>query len=961
MKILVRLVLLAGAVAVFALLLRTTYSDVRARTIADLNTQQMIIAKQVSIGIRNYFEHYHHVLSFLADSPSVLRSTAVGLRTLRDYYKYNRNEIKAVTRVGPDGKIVHTVPFNPQAIGADISSQEHVQAIMTNHKPVVSDVFKAVQGYRAVAYHVPVFDDDKFEGTLAVLIPFEILAKKFLTDIRIGTSGYAWVISRKGIELFCPESGHVGHSAPGKLRNYPAVSSMLKNMMAGRTGVATTRGHLEGDSGEVVMHGAYCPISMENNFWSIAVISSEDEILETLVGFRNKLIWLMVIILISGLAYSYFLIKSWVVMREEENRVLTERALARSEENYRQLIQSVNSIILRLDTQGRITFLNDFALRLFGYSAQELLGRNIVGTIVPETESSGRDLRQMIKDLLADPEKYAFNENENLRRNGERIWVSWTNRAVFGDSGELIELLAVGNDVSERRQAEERLRVSESLFRGLVENLPFPVAIGTIDRRTEYLNPRFVKVFGYEIEEIPDQASWRKKLFPDPVYRRAIDEEMAKWVASGTQTTAFERVMTDKNGVQHEAVIHVINLVDRFYNIIEDLTDRRKIERMLRHSQKMEAVGTLSSGIAHDFNNILQAISGNVQLLSGIRGLSGKGRKYAAEIDEAAHRASEMVQRLLTFSRKVEPDLKALDLGVEISRGLSLLTRTIPKMIRVETDLAADLRPINADANQLNQVLMNLATNARDAMPNGGRLVIRARNVSLPTLTIDGQARLEPGDYVVLEVEDTGSGIDENLTKQIFDPFFTTKLVGQGTGLGLSIVYGILAEHQAQITCASQLGQGTTFTIYFPALDGDEQPDHRSAAGPREKATAQGTETILVVDDEEAILELAREVLERFGYLTMTAASGEEALDKFTAAEGSIDLIIMDLGMPGMGGLACLKRLRELDPEVRVVIASGYAMTQQANLALEAGAVDFVNKPYRLNEMVEKIRSILDQ
>ena len=401
--------------------------------------------------------------------------------------------------------------------------------------------------------------------------------------------------------------------------------------------------------------------------------------------------------------------------------------------------------------------------------------------------------------------------------------------------------------------------------------------------------------------------------------------------------------------------------------IFTDISERKRSEQeraslqtQLQHSQKMEAVGTLASGIAHDFNNILQAISGFVQLLLKKNRIDPDSGKYLLEIDQAVERASDLVQRLLTFSRKVEPELKPTNLNQVVIRTIRLLERTIPKMIKIETGLAENLKIISADPNQLERVLVNLATNARDAMPVEGTLAIETANMTL----LEGDRALQPeisaGEYVLLKVTDTGHGMPSGTVERIYEPFFTTKGVGQGTGLGLSAVYGIVKSHGGVIVCDSQPGKGTAFSIYFPASPLQDILRATAASGVEEEEV-RGQETILLVDDEKAILEAARDVLEEMGFTIMTAGSGEEAVALFQENRDRFDLVILDLGMPGMGGQRCLEELLRIEPGLKVIIASGYSADGQSRAALAAGAKGFISKPYRLSDLLKMVRDVLNE
>ncbi|MBI4797503.1 MAG: response regulator [Desulfarculus sp.] len=390
----------------------------------------------------------------------------------------------------------------------------------------------------------------------------------------------------------------------------------------------------------------------------------------------------------------------------------------------------------------------------------------------------------------------------------------------------------------------------------------------------------------------------------------------------------------------------------------EAQAEQARLRERLEHAQRMEVVGTLAGGISHDFNNMLQAVSGYAQIMLLRAGLDQEQEKYLHSILEACRRASELVNQLLTFSRRTEPRTQAVDLNREVRQVARVLERTIPRMIGIETSLSPDLRPINADPTQIEQVLMNLGNNARDAMPQGGILRFETCNVYLDERYSARQVGVKAGHYALLKVSDTGSGIPREVLPRIFEPFFTTKALGEGTGLGLSTVYGIVKAHQGHITCYSQTGQGTIFKVYLPAAEGEVGEGQALPPGPRE--LPGGQETVLLVDDEPALLEIAREMLQQFGYWVLTAMSGEEALDICRQHGRQIDLVIMDLGMPGMGGRACLRELRLLDPDLPVIISTGYSTNGQEEDVRRAGAAGFLPKPYQMLELLTAVSQVLD-
>ena len=469
-------------------------------------------------------------------------------------------------------------------------------------------------------------------------------------------------------------------------------------------------------------------------------------------------------------------------------------------------------------------------------------------------------------------------------------------------------------------------------------------------------NPSFCELFGYTREEMIGKDI--RELYLDPADRPRFQKEIEKKGFVKDYEVKFRK----RDGTEVDCLLTSSvhfgkdGSIAGYRGIVRDLTARKALQRQLLQAQKMEAVGTLAGGIAHDFNNILQVVLGYSELVLADEDLPDRLRNDLGRVLLAGKNGADLVQRLLTFSRKTETKPLNLDLNQRIRQTQKFLERTIPKMIDIELILADDLARIHADPTQVDQVLMNLAVNARDAMPEGGKLVIETANVFLDEECGKALLGAKPGEYVLLSVSDTGHGMDKETLDHIFEPFYTTKEAGKGTGLGLAMVYGIVKQHGGYITCYSEPGEGTTFKIYFPVIEMEIDQDVTTTG----TMPAFGTETILLVDDEEFVRDLGKRILERSGYTVLTAANGKEALDLYRRERGKISLVILDLIMPEMGGKQCLEELLKIDPKARVLIASGFAANGQTKEAIETGARGFVDKPYNMKGMLQAVREVLD-
>ncbi len=396
------------------------------------------------------------------------------------------------------------------------------------------------------------------------------------------------------------------------------------------------------------------------------------------------------------------------------------------------------------------------------------------------------------------------------------------------------------------------------------------------------------------------------------------------------------------------------NLAEKNVSLDTALKELQSTQEQLIQAQKMESMGTLAGGIAHDFNNILSGILGYASLLKLNLDPSSPLYGYTKTIEQASIKASRLTQQLLTFSRGGSCRLQVININKVVESTLTILERTIPKSIRIEKSFAPNLWTVEADASQIEQVLLNLCINARDAMVRGGVLRIRTENFSSPGNSRKGLAK---GQYVRISVSDNGEGIPEEIQNKIFDPFFTTKGLDKGTGLGLAVAYGVIKNHKGQIAIQSTPGSGTTFDIYLP-MSGKAE---RLKGAVIEAEIPRGSETILLVDDEQVIRELGKEALEKQGYSVLVAESGQQAIEMYSSQKGAIELVILDIIMPGMDGLETCMRLREIDPCLKIFISSGYSHDESTYKYFCNQVDGFLQKPYKIDELARMVRQVLDK
>jgi two-component system cell cycle sensor histidine kinase/response regulator CckA len=654
--------------------------------------------------------------------------------------------------------------------------------------------------------------------------------------------------------------------------------------------------------------------------------------------------------------------------RDITERQMAEMALRRSETSLQAILRSTADGILAVSTENRVLFANERFVEMW----------RIPPGLIEGGDNSA--LLQYVLDHLTDPqgflqkvrEVYASKEDSfDILDFKDGREVERLSRPLL-QGGKLRGRVWSFRDISERKRKEEALKQSEDnyrrlfeeskraeeLYRLLLNSSADAIAIYDLEGSVRFINPSFTRTFGWTLEELVGR---RIPFVPDSEKEKSIFE--IRRGLSGGPPVIFETKRITKDGRTLDITLSGSRYDDHegapagILSIFHDITQTRVLEAQFRQAQKMEAIGTLAGGIAHDFNNLLQVIGGYAQLLLWGKSELDPGHNELVEIQKAVQRAAQLIRQLLTFSRKVEGKHRFLDLNQEILEAEKVLQRTIPKMVALDFHLESRLETVNADPVQIEQILLNLGSNAADAMPKGGRLILETRSVCLDEEFCRHHLGARPGNYVLLTVADTGQGMDRETVQHIFEPFFTTKEIGKGTGLGLASVYGIVKSHGGYILCESEPGQGTIFKIYLPAV---QEKEAQVEKGLEEAPLKGGSETILMVDDEASVRELAVQILQRYGYQVLAADCGEAALETFQTRPDGIDLVILDLGMPGMGGFNCLRGLLKIDVSVRVLIASGYSVDGSVQECLKSGAAGYIGKPYRLKDLLAKVRTVLD-
>jgi len=517
---------------------------------------------------------------------------------------------------------------------------------------------------------------------------------------------------------------------------------------------------------------------------------------------------------------------------------------------------------------------------------------------------------------------------------------------------------------NKRRAADRALWESSEKYRTILENIEEGYFETDLEGNLTFSNDPFCKILGYPCNQLLGMNT-REYTTPDTAEK--ISRIMAQVKQTGRPEDVTDYDVIRKNGSKALLELSISLLPDKngqpagFRGVLRDVTKRkemeeekRQLETQLQQAQKMESIGTLAGGIAHDFNNILMGIQGNATLMQ--LKIESEHPVYVKikNIEKFVQNGTELTNQLLGFARRGKYLVKTTDLNEVIEKSSLLFART-KKEIQVHTDLHDEIWAAEVDSGQIEQALLNLYVNAWQAMSAGGDLYLKTRNVMLDSSFVKPY-KVEPGKYVEISVSDTGVGIDRETRERIFEPFFTTKEMGRGTGLGLASVYGIIKSHGGYIDVSSEKEKGTTFTLYLPASEKEAVPEKAVPA-----KMYKGTGTILLIDDEKMILDVGCELLEELGYTVLSALSGREALDIFRKNSDKIDLIIMDMIMPGMGGGETFDRIRNINPNVKVLLSSGYSVNGQATKILRRGCNGFIQKPFNLNQLAEKIGNIMEK
>jgi two-component system cell cycle sensor histidine kinase/response regulator CckA len=639
-----------------------------------------------------------------------------------------------------------------------------------------------------------------------------------------------------------------------------------------------------------------------------------------------------------------------------------ECKLRASERRFAVTLGSIGDAVIATDSQGRITFMNSKAAALTGWPPEEAAGRLLSEVFRIINEQTRQPLEDPAVRVLRDGVTVALaNHAALLSRDGRELPIADSGAPIINDKGAVSGAVLVFHDVTEERRAEERLRASEERYRSIFDNAIEGIFQSTPAWQLLTANRSLARILGYSSpEELT--ASLRDvpcQLLVEPE-RRA---ECARLLEERGIVQGFECQVYRKDGskawvsLSTRAVRDDQGRVRSYEGTLEEITERKLLEEQFRLAQKLEAVGRLAGGVAHDFNNLLTVINGCTAMLFRELRYSDPSRDLLVEIQKAGERATGLTRQLLVFSRKQTLQPQVVDLNEQIRQLAQVLRWLIGEQVELTLRTDPGLGLVKVDPAQLEQVLMNLAVNARDAMPHGGRLTIETQDVEPSASPAQTPCDVPPGRRARLAVSDTGHGMDEATKARIFEPFFTTKAVGQGTGLGLSLVHGVVRQSGGHIEVSSEVGRGSTFTISLPVVAEVARPDTEL---PGRFEIPKGTETVLLVDDDDAVRRLSGRILRSHGYTVIEARNGEEALQAARGSALPIDLLLTDVVMPRMGGRQLAAVLAAEQPGLKVLFVSGYTTENVDRADVRERGEDYLPKPFTPLVLASKVREVLD-
>lgn len=953
MKLSKRFLTIPVVLALFSYLFYSGYKDVKDKTLNEFNMQQFILAKQASRGIESFFIYYQRELTFLSKIKYVSDLTDQGKNLLSDFYNSHSDQIEAITLVDSKGVLEYTYPLNPSVIGKNITNQDHVKKVIETHRPTVSEVFTSVQGYRTIAYHVPIFVNNEYSGSLAILIPLDKLGKRFIENIRTGETGYGSMISKSGIELFNPTNDQSGKNVKEVYGDNASVLSLINKTNADSAGTAIC--YKNDSETDINILAAFYRIPLGNTFWTIIIFTPEREVYARLTSYRNRLYILISLIIIVMSIYYFLSLKASNVLKEEKKRKAIEKILIESEKRFRVMFELSPAGIILIDEHGKVIEVNSAFCAALGYSPAEIIGNDIRLFTKPENED---EIEKHISEILSG--KTIIHEVENIKKDGSVIIAALYETIITLPDGST-GILTVSNDITEQKRSQERMLTLSRALESIVEC----VSITDFQNKILFVNKAFCKCYGYTEEEIIGKNIGITR--PDENQEFSSGNILADINNNGW---TGELINVRKDGSEFPIELSASSVRDEQGNpvaligISVDITERKKIQtELVKAKEKAEESDKLKSAflanISHELRTPLNAIIGFSGLI-----LESEPEKnvvqYSDIIMKSGQHLLNLVEDIFDITMIESGQLKVNYEKAELA-SLLIDVRNIIQGERLKepknsVDLILNIKEelnqayIITDPRKLKQVLMNLLRNAIKFTDHG--------YIEFGFSEFDENGN----NYYKFYVSDTGIGIDSSYHEAIFNIFRQiddkhSRKVG-GMGIGLSIVKRLVEIMGGKIWLESEPAKGTTFYFIIPESNEKIERAKLTDSNTMVMEKNYNGKTILIAEDEKSNFDFLKILFNRMNIRVLWAKDGMEAVE-LCEADPSIDMVLMDIKMPAMNGFEATKLIKLKRPGLPVIAQTAYAMTSDRQAASEAGCDTYMSKPLKINKIKEVLELYL--
>jgi PAS domain S-box-containing protein len=953
MKLPKRFLIVPFVVAAFSYLFYSAYRDVKDRTLNEFNKEQFTLAKQASRGIESFFIYFQRELQLISGFPEIYDLNDNGKKILSNFYNTHSDQIVGISLVDDKGYLRFTYPVNNDATGKNLISQPHVRKVIESQQPIVSEVFNSVQGFRTIAYHVPIIKDNVYKGSLAILIPLNKLGKRFVENIITGETGYGWIMSEGGIELFNPVEDKSGKPVSEIYKDSPSVLALIDKVskVSAGTDICYPDPTRKGEQEYSRTLAAFYRVSLGNTFWTILIFTPEKEVFAKLTSFRNRLFLLFFLILVVMVTYFYLSFKASNILKEEKKRKAIEKTLIESEKRFRVMFELSPAGIILINEQGGIIEVNGAFCETLGYTRKELVGKNI--NCFTNQDRNG-EIENNISNILAG--KTLIHEVTNIRKDGSECIVALYETLINLPDG-TPGILTVSNDITEKKRAQERMM---TLSRAM-ESIGECVSITDYNNKIIFVNKAFCETYGYSDEEIigkdisiirlPDQNE-------DPADKIISETIQGGWTG--------ELINVKKDGTRFPIELSTSHIRDENGNsvaligIAVDITERKKFQtELINAKEKAEESDRLKSAflanMSHELRTPLNAIIGFSGLMAG-SGPDSNTTNYSQIILKSGLHLLSLVEDIFDTTmietgrvkiNYAETDM--LTLLNEVGEAMQIERINEDKNgvdIHLNTLEAGNNKTLVTDDRKLKHIIMNLMRNALKFTDKG-------------VIEYGYKKEEEDGkDCFLFYVKDTGIGIDSKYHETIFNIFRQvddthTRKFG-GMGIGLSIAKKTVELLGGRIWVESEPSVGSTFFFTIPVVKNIEKNINKPDDDTLIMEKKYEGQTILIAEDEQSNFDFLKILLTRMNIRVLWAKDGLEAIS-ICESDPTINLVLMDIKMPLLNGYEATKIIKSRRPELPVIAQTAYAMTADKLEAEKAGCDGYLSKPIKINQITEML------